>query len=171
MKISMIVAADENNLIGKDGGLPWHLPEDLRHFRQKTAGAPVIMGRKTFESLPRALVGREVIVLQSYEPTVAYGGIPEAIWSAEEYTDANPLRGTEPEAFVAGGASVYRQFLDLELIDTVYLTRIHHAFDPGQHPTYLPELANLQGWKVRCSARYPEADGLPAYSFITLDKP
>lgn len=166
MKISIIVAADENNLIGKDGGLPWHLPEDLRHFRQKTAGAPVIMGRKTYESLPKTLVGRAVIVLTSRR-TMTLG---DTILEAGDYLATSELRGTEAEVFVAGGASVYHQFLDLDIVDTIYLTRIHHTFDPGQHPTYLPELANLQGWKVRCQTRYPETDGLPAYSFITLDK-
>ena len=100
----MIVAKSKNNVIGKDGKLPWHFPEDLKHFRETTMGNFVIMGKKTFLSLPGPLEGRKVIVLSGDESFD-----PETAQVARSIDEALSL--VEGEVFIAGGASIYRQFL------------------------------------------------------------
>ncbi len=117
--ISIVVAHSANGVIGADGGIPWHLPSDLRHFRDLTAGGTVVMGRKTFASLPprfRPLPGRRNIVLTS-DPSFStpgvevFGGLSSA------------LEACDNDCFIIGGSSVYAQALDLA--DRVYATRIH----------------------------------------------
>ena len=128
MIISLIAALASNRAIGKDNALLWHLPEDLRHFRETTRGKPVIMGRKTWESLPepfRPLPGRHNIVV-SHDPayqangaTLA-GSLADAVRLAAEETSA-------AEAFVIGGAQLYREALPLA--NRLYLTEIEQDFD------------------------------------------
>ncbi len=132
MKKTIIAAVSKNGVIGKNGDIPWHYPEDLKHFKETTTGHPVIMGRKTFESLPedyRPLPGRENIVLtrsgvENDEVTEA-GSLEEAYSKAAEESE---------EAFVIGGESVYRQ--SLPEADRMILTRVHDEFDGD---TYFPE--------------------------------
>jgi dihydrofolate reductase len=129
MRIAIVVAAADNDVIGCDGGLPWRMPSDLRRFRALTMGKPVVMGRKTFQSLPKALDGRDNIVITRDAGFLAPGAIlapslAAALDIAREKADG---RGVD-EIMVIGGADIYRQALPLA--DRVYLTRIH-AFPPG----------------------------------------
>lgn len=122
MRISIIVAASENNVIGRDNDIPWHLPDDLKYFRKKTEGHPIIMGRKTFESLPNgALPKRKNIVVTrdgSYKAEGAQvaSSLEEAIMYAhqDQYND---------EIFIIGGAEIYKHAMSLA--NYLYFTRVH----------------------------------------------
>jgi dihydrofolate reductase len=130
---SLIVAAAENDVIGADGALPWHLPEDLKRFRRLTAGHAVVLGRLTHESivarLGRPLPGRTSVVVSSREPgqgrSGAGGGTAEVAWAGSVADGMTAARAAETagEVFVLGGASVYDQALPE--VDRVYLTRVH----------------------------------------------
>lgn len=121
--LSIIVAADENNAIGKDNNLLCYLPNDLKYFKSVTEGHPVIMGRKTFESLPKgALPNRRNIVI-THNKELQFEGC-EMCSSIEE---AIELTKGEEEVFFIGGGSVYKAAMDFA--DKLYLTRIHHTFE------------------------------------------
>jgi dihydrofolate reductase len=130
---SLIVAAAENDVIGADGALPWHLPEDLKRFRRLTAGHAVVLGRLTHESivarLGRPLPGRTSVVVSSREPgrggSGAGGGTAEVAWAGSVADGMTAARAAETagQVFVLGGASVYEQALPE--VDRVYLTRVH----------------------------------------------
>ncbi len=135
MEIILIVAKSKNNVIGQDGKLPWNFPEDLKHFRETTMGNFVIMGKKTFLSLPGPLEGRNVIVLsrdKSFNPEVA-----QVANSIEE-----ALNMTKSKVFIAGGASVYRQFLPKA--DKMLITVINKKV---KGDTYFPEFIS-ENWKL-----------------------
>lgn len=125
----LIWAMDRNGLIGKDGGMPWHLPAELQYFRKTTMGHPVIMGRKTFESLGKPLPGRHNVVL-SRNPDFYPGGV-EVMRHPGEVLDAF---GGSP-FFVMGGAQIYRIFLPHA--EKLYVTRIDHAFEGDE---WFPEV-------------------------------
>ncbi|WP_075397473.1 dihydrofolate reductase [Domibacillus antri] len=126
--ISFIWAQDENGLIGKDNSLPWHLPEDLKFFKNTTLGHPIVMGRKTYESIGRPLPGRENVILtgdRSYE--------------AEGCTivhSADDVLARSEEVFVTGGAAVFKAFLPH--VDRLYVTRIHHIFEGDTYFDAIP---------------------------------
>jgi dihydrofolate reductase len=138
MIISLLVAADENNVIGKDNKLPWHLPSDLKYFKNLTWGMPILMGRKTFDSIGKPLPGRKTIVITrnkdwQHENVTTVHSLEEAIIKAKGF-DVN-------EIFVIGGAEIFRSaFPDAKRI---YLTRIHHRFDGD---VFFPVLDN--SWKL-----------------------
>jgi dihydrofolate reductase len=121
--LSLIAAMARNRVIGRDGDLPWRLPEDLRHFRALTLGKPVIMGRKTCESLGRALPQRRNLVITRQEAYQA----PEGFTTCSSLEEALSLCADAPEIMVIGGAEVYAQAL--ERADRIYLTVIDHDFD------------------------------------------
>jgi dihydrofolate reductase len=127
--ISIIVAADENNVIGKDNDLIWHLPDDLKFFKNLTSGHPIIMGRKTYESIGKPLPDRTNIIITregsfKAEGCVVVHSLDEAIRNAQDQ-----------DIFIVGGEQIYR--LALPQTDRVYLTRIHHAFEGDR---YFPSL-------------------------------
>ena len=128
--ISMIVAADENNVIGKDNQLIWHLPDDLKFFKQKTSGHCIIMGRHTFESVGKPLPKRTNIIITRDKNYAAEGC--NVVHSLE---DALELAKEDDNPFIVGGEQIYR--LALPMADQVYLTRVHHEFDGDRH---FPEL-------------------------------
>ena len=117
MKIAIIVAVSANNVIGVSGRLPWHLPEDLKRFRELTMGKPIIMGRATFESIGRPLPGRENIVLTRDLEYVAEGCV-----IAQNTEVALAIAQGAREVMIIGGGEVYRQFLPTA--DKIYLTRV-----------------------------------------------
>ena len=135
VELVVVAAVAENGVIGVDGGMPWHYPADMAHFKETTMGHPVIMGRTTFESiaaqLDGPLPGRTNVVLSGSDPAV-----PEGVVVVESVTDAiEAARGTGAEtAFVAGGATVYEQFLPLA--DRMVLTEVPEAPDGD---TYFPD--------------------------------
>ncbi|MBI5219175.1 MAG: dihydrofolate reductase [Bacteroidia bacterium] len=129
--ISIIVAIAENYAIGKDNRLLWHISEDLKRFKKLTTGHTVIMGKKTYESLPvRPLPNRTSIVITDI-PGEKIEGCVMAYSIEDAVNKCNPAE----ENFVIGGGSVYRQFLPI--IDKLYLTKVHHAFDAD---TFFPEI-------------------------------
>lgn len=125
MKVSLVVAASDNHMIGKDNQLLWHLPKDMKFFKDTTWAMPVIMGRKTFESLgKRVLPGRLNIILTKqnglqYDHTEVVGSLKEAIQLAarEQYA----------EVFVIGGGQIYQEAMPIA--DTIYMTRVHTQID------------------------------------------
>ncbi len=159
-RVSLIVAADENNLIGLNNRLPWHLPADMKHFKQITMGKPVLMGRKTMESVGRPLPGRRSIVLTRQPGFAAQGcevaaGLDQALLLAE---------GVE-EIMVIGGAEVYAQALSRA--SRIYLTRVHSRFEGDTH---FPEL-NPASWReISREPHEPDDKNLWPYSFIVLER-
>ncbi|NDC78526.1 MAG: dihydrofolate reductase [Chitinophagia bacterium] len=125
MRISLIVAAAEDDAIGRDNALLWHLPNDMKHFKNTTWGMPVVMGSRTFASMgSKPLPGRFNIILTRRPPAEA----PEGVWYADSAEAALRLAaGTQcREVFIAGGGDVYGQFM--AMADRVYLTRVHARF-------------------------------------------
>jgi len=122
-KISIIAAIADNFAIGKANNLPWHLPADLKHFRQLTTGHAIVMGKRTFESLPKGpLPNRKNIVLTS----VMSEGVNEGYFEADSLEDAVFLCEHEEKVFIIGGATVYKQCIDK--VDYLYITWIHKSF-------------------------------------------
>lgn len=116
MIISLIAALDKNYLIGSNNGMPWHLPADFKHFKEVTLGKPVIMGRKTFESIGRPLPSRKNIVVSKNNFTV------EGVLSANSIETAFQLAGDVEEVMIIGGANFYQQLIDKA--DRMYLTHV-----------------------------------------------
>jgi dihydrofolate reductase len=160
-KISIIVAIAENNGIGKDNQLLWHIPADLKRFKQITQGHTVIMGRNTFLSLPGGpLKNRRNIVITN-DPADHFEGC-EMVFSVNE---ALEKCDENQENFIIGGASVYRQFLPLA--DRLYLTRVHRSFDAD---TFFPEI-KTGDWE-EISRELPDNEGKNdfTFSFIILKR-
>ena len=151
--VTFVVARADNGVIGRDGGLPWRLPADLRRFKALTMGKPMIMGRKTFESFPAPLPGRRHIVL-TRDPAWAADGA-EVAYSVDQ---AQALAGGD--ASVIGGAEVFALFADRA--DRVELTEVH-AMPEGD--TVMPP---FQGWREIAREDFPAEEGRPAYSFASL---
>lgn len=125
MKLAIIVAAAKNGVIGRNNQLPWHLPQDLKYFKAVTLGKPVIMGRKTFESIGRPLPGRTNIVITRSKEWVADGvtvtnSFEQALSEAQKVLDTNSM--LPAEAMVIGGAEIYRS--SIQFADRIYLTRV-----------------------------------------------
>jgi dihydrofolate reductase len=151
--LSLIVAMSEGGVIGHHGRVPWHLPDDLRRFKQLTMGHPLIMGRRTFGSIGRPLPGRRCIVL-SRDP--AYR--PDGVETAPDLETALARVADAPEAFVIGGAEVYRGALPRA--DRLYLTLVHAPI-PGdvRFPTF-----DLAAWTLLAETFHP-ADARHAHAF------
>ena len=160
MILSLIAAISENNVIGKDGGIPWHLPTDLKLFKQITMGHHLVVGRKTFTSIGKALPGRKMIVLSQQEDYHAEGCVV-----AKSLTQAMEIArdAKEDELFIGGGAAVYAQALSVA--DRIYLSRVHIEVDGD---TYFPEY-NEKHWRVELSHDYPAGpNGEPSFTYQVL---
>lgn len=157
MSLFLIYARAANGVIGKDGALPWHLPADLKRFKALTMGKPMIMGRKTFESLPGLLPGRRHIVLTRRERWDSTGA--ELVGSVEEALAA----AGDGDVAVIGGAAIYDVFM--EHADRIELTEIHEDFEGD---TFMKPLG--AEWEVTGREDFPAEDGRPAYSFVTLER-
>lgn len=122
-KVSIIAAVADNYAIGKQNKLPWHLPADLKHFKDLTTGHTIVMGKRTFESLPNGpLPNRKNIVLRS----ILSDGVTEGYFEADSLEDALELAENEKEIFIIGGGTVYKQCLDKA--DAMYITWVHAEF-------------------------------------------
>lgn len=155
MLISLVVAAATNNAIGKNGKMPWHLPNDLKHFKNTTWGMPIIMGRKTFDSLGKALPGRKNIVITRQQGWQADGAvvvknIEDALFVANE-TDAK-------EAMVIGGGEIYK--LVFEKASRIYLTRVEAE---PEADTFFPDIEPGK-WHLMSQKNY-EADEKNAFNY------
>jgi dihydrofolate reductase len=159
-QVSIIVAADEHGGIGRDGGLPWHLPGDLKHFKALTMGKPIVMGRKTWDSIGRPLPGRRSLVV-SRQPGFALDGV-EVFDSLEAALQA---AAGAPETCVIGGADIYRQALPLA--EVVHLTRVHASV---QADTFFPVLDAGEWEEVAREDRPADDRHAHAYSFLTLKR-
>jgi len=158
MKLGLIYARARNGVIGKDGTLPWHLPEDLQHFKRLTMGCPVIMGRKTWDSLPpkfRPLPGRTNIVITRDAGWKAAAGAERAA----SLPEALALCAHHSQAWVIGGAQIYAQAL--ALADTAEITEIDADFEGD---AFAPELG--APWKQVAREPHVSAGGVH-YSFVT----
>jgi len=160
VKLSIIVAMAANGVIGRDNKLPWHLPADLRHFKQTTMGKPILMGRKTRESIGRPLPGRSNIVITRDDSYRADGCVVVTSIAA-----ALQAGSGHDELMVIGGAELYRQVLpDTE---TIYLTRIHETFEGD---TFFPEIPNTEWHQLERLDHEADERNPHDYSFIRLER-
>lgn len=161
MLISAIVAMAENRVIGKDNQLPWRLPADLRHFKALTMGKPVLMGRKTHESIGRALPGRRNIILTRNTGFKASEGV-EVVHSIDAVLKS--LKATD-ELMLIGGAELYRELLPR--VQRIYLTVVHAQVEGDR---YFPEL-DLSEWRqVSREDHAAEGENAYAYSFTVWER-
>lgn len=158
--ISIIVAVAENGVIGSGNRMPWHISEDLRRFKAITTGHPVVMGRKTFESLGRPLPNRTNVVITRNPDYVAAGA--EVAGSLE---DALAMFPGGEEVFVIGGGEIYRQAMSIA--DRLYITRIGMAFDGD---TYFPAIDPLR-WRETWHEAHPCGEKFPhPFQFVNYQK-
>ena len=162
MNISIIVAITENNIIGRDNGMPWHLPADLKYFRERTTGHHIVMGRKTFESIGggRPLPNRVSIIITKQKDYKANGCL-----IAHSLEEAIEIAKGQDELFIIEGKQIYDQ--SLALANKMYITRIHTHIDGD---TSFPQYDENQ-WEMT-SYTEREADGKNAYplSFLVFEK-
>ena len=162
MITSIIVAASENNVIGKDNRLPWHLPADLKYFKNTTWAMPIIMGRKTFESIGKSLPGRHNIVITRNKDYKADGAtVVSNLNDAIKAAEANDVN----ELFIIGGAELFNSTMDQA--QKIYLTRVHATIDGD---VFFPAL-NEEKWEL-VSEKNMEADEKNEYdlSFQVWEK-
>jgi dihydrofolate reductase len=156
--ITIVVARARNGVIGKDGGLPWRISADLRHFKQVTMGSAMVMGRKTFDSLPKLLPGRRHIVVTRDANWQAEGA--ETARSAAE---ALSLGGEAPVSVIGGGEIIA---LFLPQADAVELTEVHVD---AEGDTFMPPLDH-DAWREVSRADHPAERDSPAFSFVRLER-
>jgi dihydrofolate reductase len=158
-RITLVVARAQNGVIGRDGKLPWHIPADLKRFKALTMGSVMVMGRKTFESLPGLLPGRRHIVLTRNSYWRAEGALV-----AHDIEEALAIAGEEPVS-VIGGTNIFELFLPLA--DRIELTEVL-ADVPGD--TVIDNPRDTGDWRSKFSVEHPAADGHPAFRFVTLER-
>ena len=165
MMVSAIAAMAENRVIGRDGGLPWDLPEDMKFFREKTKGHIIVMGRKTFESFPKLLPNRLHVVITratDYAPAgaVVFNSIEKALeFCRESVTLDSEKWGTE--VFVIGGGEIYKAALPYT--DRIYLTEIHKSVEGD---VKFPEFSKATFREIE---RKPRSEPIP-FDFVTYEK-
>lgn len=155
MIISLIAAMSENRVIGNKNTIPWDIPADRKRFKAITLGHPVIMGRKTFETIGHALPGRRNIIITRQRDYKAYGCL-----IAHDLPEAISMAGDGVEAFICGGGDIYRQAIPLAT--KIYLTIIHETYEGD---TFFPEIPagfqNIENERV---------EDFPSFSFLVLAK-
>ncbi len=166
MKIAMIAAMAKDRIIGADNDMPWHLPADLKHFKATTLGKAVIMGRKTYESIGRALPGRPNIVITSNENySLSDATVVDSPESAFEVAKAlSNDSGESDEVMIIGGGTIYQSFLDKA--DTLYLTHIDLSVEGD---TRFPDYEAVASWtEVSREAHDADEKNAHPYTFVTL---
>jgi dihydrofolate reductase len=154
--ITLVLAMAENSVIGKDGAIPWRIADDMKRFKALTLGKPVIMGRKTWDSLPRRpLIDRPNIVVTRQSGWSADGAI-----AASSFNEAMDKAKDATEIMVIGGGEIYRAAL--AQADRIELTQVHRAFDGDAHFAF-----DKSGWREIAREDHTTPDGL-AYSYVTL---
>ena len=160
--LSTIVAIANNNVIGKDNKLIWHLPEDLKRFKQITTGKNIIMGRKTFESLGRVLPNRKHIILCN---DADLNINDENVTIVDDINRLGEYINKEEENFIIGGATIYK--LMLPKVDKLYITKINQEFDGD---VYFPEISE-ENWKITQRVKGKKDEKNPYdYEYITYEK-
>ena len=158
--ITLIAAAAKNDALGKDNDLIWHISEDLKRFKRLTTGHAIIMGRKTFESMPKALPNRTNIVLTRNKNYKADGALVTS--TVEEALD---LAKEDNQPFIIGGAQIYSLFM--EYCDRIELTRVHHEFEAD---VFFPKI-DASKWNISKKEFVSKTENQPySYSYITYDK-
>ncbi len=159
--ISIIVAVAENNAIGKGNKLLWHISDDLKRFKRLTTGHPVVMGKKTYESLPvKPLPNRTNVVISDIEGELIKGC--EMAYSIEEAIEKCP---DNEESFIIGGGSVYRQFMPFA--DKLYITKVHKAFDAD---TFFPEINENEWQLIERKETEPDENNDFNFSYLTYTR-
>jgi len=166
VRIAMIWAMSQNRVIGRDNKLPWHLPNDLKYFKRVTTGKPVIMGRKTYESIGRPLPNRTNIVVTRDTGFEAAGvKVVHSLDEAIDLAEADTVINGGEEVIVMGGAEIYAQALPRA--DRLYLTLVHAEVDGD---AYFPEI-DLNGYREMAREDYPAEGPNPYdYSFLVLER-
>lgn len=158
--ISLMVAHDPNRVIGVNNDLPWHIPEDLKYFKEQTMGKAMVMGRKTYESIGRPLPGRLSIVVtrdtsyKAVEGVIVVHDLNEAIEKARDYAE---------EVMVIGGAEIFN--MSMEIADRLYITEIHEAFDGD---TFFP--AYEEDWQLKKKTEVMTSKTGTTFSYLIYDK-
>ncbi len=162
LPLCLIAALASNRVIGRDNQLPWHLPADLKHFKALTLGKPIIMGRKTWDSLGRPLPGRLNLVI-SRQPELRLEGaeVFESLEQAIQRADQWAREQGVDELMLIGGAQLYAQAL--ERADRLYLTRV--GLNP-EGDAWFPEVSEVD-WQRTSLDEYPAGDAAPSYDFET----
>lgn len=165
LPLCLIAAMAENRVIGRDNQLPWHLPADLRHFKALTLNKPIIMGRKTWDSLGRPLPGRLNLVVSrqpelQLEGAEVFPSLEDAIARAEQWANGQGV----DELMLIGGAQLYQQ--GLAVADRLYLTRVMTEVEGD---AWFPEFDESQ-WQRVSQEAHPATDATPAYCFETWQR-
>ncbi|MEM7570675.1 MAG: dihydrofolate reductase [Pseudomonadota bacterium] len=158
-KVSMILARASNGVIGRDGDLPWRLPADLKHFKKLTVGKPIIMGRKTWDSLGKALPGRHNIVLTRDK---SFTG--EGCTVTHTLADALDAAGLTGEIMIIGGAEIYK--LAMPIAQRIYMT---HVALTAEGDTLFPALDEAE-WHASDRQAHSAEGEQPGYEFVTYDR-
>lgn len=159
--ISLIVAMDQNRVIGNNNKLPWHLPADLQYFKKVTMGHPIVMGRKTFESIGRVLPGRENVIVTRNQEFKAEGCVVlHDIAQIKMFADNH-----EEEVFVIGGAEIFKEILPFT--DRLYITEIHETFEGD---TFFPEIDENEWDEISSNPGSIDEKNRYAHDFIILQK-
>lgn len=165
IKVAMIAAMGRNRVIGRDNQMPWHLPEDLKYFKATTMGKPIVMGRKTFDSLGRPLPGRSNIVI-SRQPGLnipgaqVVGDIEQALQLAVQHAERDKV----DEVMIIGGGNLYEQCL--ALTDRLYLTRLE--LEP-EGDAWFPAFSDAE-WELREERAVAAGEGYPAHCYQVLER-
>lgn len=163
-KFSIIVAVGENNAIGKEGDLLWHIREDMLHFKNTTKNHPVLMGRKTWDSLQiRPLPKRHNIIVTQNKN---FSFLSEEVSILHSIEEAKNIKDFDCEVFIIGGGSIYKEFLPL--INKIYLTKVYKSYKDAD--TFFPEIDN-KNWKtIYQSERKKDNENNIEYQFFTLER-
>ena len=160
MRISLIVATGTAGVIGNQGAIPWHLPADLAHFKKTTMGFPIVMGRRTFDSIGRPLPGRRNLVL-SRDP----GSLPDGVEGYETPEGVLEACTDETEIFIIGGSEIYALFMPMA--QRIYKTEVDGDFDGD---TFFPEIDSGQ-WMQVSSQEHPADESNPnSCTFVVLER-
>ncbi|MFW5726138.1 MAG: dihydrofolate reductase [Bacteroidota bacterium] len=162
MKLIPIAAVANNNVIGKDNKLLWHMPEDLKRFKELTMGHTIIMGRKTYESIGKPLPGRKTVIITRQKDYFVEGcevvhDIRDAICKVKE----------DSEVFVAGGGEIYRQIINLHYTRRIYLTRIYANFEGD---SFFPEIDTEKWELIEREEHDPDEKNPYPYAFMTYKR-
>lgn len=161
--LSAIAAASENRVIGMNNRMPWHMPADLKHFKDVTTGSPVLMGRKTYESIGKPLPNRTNIIMTrdanypAPEDCIVVTNIETALSMANELS--------KDEIFIIGGAAIYQQLLPK--VQRIYLTEIHHQFEGD---AFFPELSKSEWKEISRERHHADDKNKYDYSFVVLER-
>lgn len=166
MRISLIAAMGRNRVIGVEGGLPWHIPGDLKFFKAQTLGKPIVMGRKTIESIGRPLPGRPNIVITRQEDYAPDGvEVVSTLRDALRLATGHAEKLGKDEIMIVGGAQIYAA--SIERADRLYITEVDSAPDGD---AFFPEI-DKAAWRESFREDHAAEGDLPAYRFLILDRP